>query len=471
MPKALVIDDELAVCETIRQVLIRQGFEISYATDLNAGVEQACSGKYDVVLLDVRFKEGDGLSVIPRIRSVDEAPEVIIMTAYGDPKGAELAIQSGAFDYLEKPTSTKSLRDTVSRALAYREQKESRRPTIVLKRRAIIGHSKPLQRSLELLSQAASSDIATLITGESGTGKELFAWTIHRNSRRSDKSFVVVDCTALPETLIEGILFGSEKGAYTGADRSREGLIAQADSGTLFLDEVGDIPLSMQKKFLRVLQDKSYRPVGATKERKADFRLIAATNQNLEDMVSKKRFRDDLLYRLQSLRIVLPPLRERTEDIEDLARHHIAEVSERSGIKIKDFSNDFFDVLRSYSWPGNVRELNQAMEKALVAAGQEGTIFPGDLPENVRVQVARDSVIPKAPENTDDQNEIKKDEPMVSLKTYRESVVQNSEKVYLEELMSRVDGDIDSACRISGLSRSRLYSVLKKCGIHPKNSR
>jgi len=468
MPKVLVIDDESAVCETIRQVLIRQEFEISYATDLNAGVEQARSGKYDVVLLDVRFKEGDGLSVVPRIRSVDEAPEIIIMTAYGDPKGAELAIQSGAFDYLEKPTSTKSLRDTVSRALAYREQKQSRRPIIVLNRKEIIGHSKPLQRSLELLSQAASSDIATLITGESGTGKELFAWTIHRNSRRSDKSFVVVDCTALPETLIEAILFGSEKGAYTGADRSREGLIAQADGGTLFLDEVGDIPLSMQKKFLRVLQDKSYRPVGAAKERKADFRLVAATNRDLEDMVDKNQFREDLLYRLRSLRIELPPLRERTEDIEELVRHHIAGVSERSGIQIKGFSDDFFDILRRHTWPGNVRELNQSIEKAMVAAGQDGMIFPGDLPENVRVQVARDSVIPKMPENTKDQND---DAPMVSLKEYRDAVVMNSEKVYLEELLSRVGGDIDSACRISGLSRSRLYSVLKKCGIHPKNSR
>jgi two-component system NtrC family response regulator len=435
---------------------------------LNAGVEQARSGGFDVVLLDVRFPEGDGLSAIPRIGSVKGAPEIVIMTAYGDPDGAQLAVEHGAFDYIEKPASKKSIADVVARAFAYREQKRSRQRMIALDRKAIVGHSKPLHEALELLSQAAGSDIATLITGESGTGKELFAYTLHRNSRRAGKNFVVVDCTALPETLIESILFGSEKGAYTGADKSREGLVAQADGGTLFLDEIGDLPLSIQKKFLRVLQERKYRPVGASRERTADFRLVAATNRDLESMVKETQFRGDLLFRLQSLRIELPPLRKRKQDIEELARRHVESASERCGVKIKGFSPDFFDVLRSYDWPGNVRELNQALEKALVAAGQDGVVFPGDLPAKIRVRVARNSVAPKDPGDTRATHPFEPDEPFPSLKAFRETAVNRSEAEYLKELLSRVNGDIGSACRISGLSRSRLYSLLKKCGVSPK---
>jgi two-component system NtrC family response regulator len=410
--------------------------------------------------------DGSGLEYLPRIRQASSAPEVIIMTGEGDPDGAELAIRCGAWDYFEKPSSIKSMVLPLVRALQYREDKKKAQAPVVLKHHGIIGNSPSMRACLDLVAQAANSEGNVLVSGETGTGKELFAWAIHNNSPRASQNFVVVDCAALPETLVESILFGHEKGAFTGADRVREGLVKQADGGTLFLDEVGELPLSVQKSFLRVLQERRFRPVGGKTEVKSDFRLVAATNRDLERLVQKRGFREDLLYRLRSLAIHLPPLRERKEDIFEIAVYHVNRLSERSKAGVKGFSPDFFEALIGYAWPGNVRDLVNSLEIAFHASGQEPILFPQHLPLNVRIHMARSSLgLEVLPEGRKEKGAARPGDTLPKLKEYREKVIAEAEKEYLEKLHALSGGSLQESCRISGLARARLYELLKKHGM------
>jgi two-component system NtrC family response regulator len=470
MARILIVDDDDEICDAIANVVERLEHEPVMARTFADGLDAASSADVDVALVDVRLPDGDGLQLLPRLREQPSRPEVIIMTGFGDADGAELAIKNGAWDYVEKPFSVKKLRLALKRALQYQQEKTSRRTPISLERGGIIGDSPALRGALDLMAKAAASDVNTLITGETGTGKELFALAVHLNSERSEQSFVVVDCTALPENLVESVLFGHVKGAYTGADRDQEGLIAQADGGTLFLDEVGELPLEIQKKFLRVLQEKRFRRVGGKRERRSDFRLIAATNRDLDEMAERGRFREDLLFRLRALTIDLPPLRERREDIKPLALHHIATICEQYNTDTKGFSPDFFDVLATHDWPGNVRELNQAMEQAVASAGPEPVLFPKDLPTEIRVSLARKS-IGEPSSMTGLYGDLESLEELPSIKELRDAVLAEAEVRYLTELLARTGGDIKECCRISGLSRSRLYSMLKKHDIRTPRSR
>ena len=459
MADILIIDDDRLICETISNVVQRTGHQATCCSTLENGLETALSQGIDLIFLDVRMPDGDGLEVLPRIQAAPSLPEVIIMTGYGDPDGAELAIRHGAWDYVQKPFTLEGMTLSLVRALQYREEKKARKTAVTLRREGIIGNSPKMRGCLELLSQVASSNANVLITGETGTGKELFAVAIHKNSPRVHKNFVVVDCAALPNNLVESIIFGHEKGAYTGADQARDGLILQADGGTLFLDEVGDLPLSVQKSFLRVLQERKFRPVGGKHEIKSDFRLIAASNRNLGEMVRQKQFREDLLFRLRSFSIELPPLRDRREDIQDLVTHYLQELSERYGIETKEYSPEFLDLLLCYPWPGNVRELINALEKTMITARYERVLFPKHLPTHIRIQVVRSSIREK------DKDEIAgAQSPMVfpNIQELREKVIEEAEKKYLQDLLSFTRNDIKEACRISDLSRSRLYLLLKK---------
>ncbi|RLA87515.1 MAG: sigma-54-dependent Fis family transcriptional regulator [Deltaproteobacteria bacterium] len=456
MAKILIIDDDKMVCDTLSQAVKGMGHEAEYALTLGEGMEKATSGHYDVVFLDVRLPDGSGLEALPRIRELPLSPEVIIITGYGDPSGAELAIKSGAWDYMEKPLSLKVITFSLMRALQYRDAKKGKRSPLALKLEGIVGSSPKMKVCYELLAQAAGSDANVLITGETGTGKELFARAIHNNSSRAKKSFVVIDCTALPATLVESMLFGYEKGAFTGADRSQDGLIKEADGGTLFLDEVGELPLSLQKPFLRVLQEKTFRPIGSKKEIRSDFRLIAATNRDLDKMVEAGRFRKDLLYRLRSFIIEIPPLREHIEDVKELAIYHMAKLCEHYGVKNKGFSPDFFDALMAYDWPGNVRELINALEWALTVAINEPILFPEHLPTYIRIQLMRTKAT-----NEDLGMEEPTGRPRKELPTLKE-FRKKMDRQYLKDLLSLTQGDIKEACRISGLSRSRLYALLKE---------
>lgn len=466
MAKILIIDDDKSICLSLQIAVSRMGHESEYVQSIFDGKRKALSDSFDVVLLDVHLPDGNGLALLPQIRSNPFPPEVIIMTGEGDPDGAELAIKNGAWDYIEKPLSIESMTLQLTRALQYREEKRVASSSLVLKREGIIGESAKIRHCLDQVAQAAMSDANVLITGETGTGKELFASAIHDNSSRGDNNFVIVDCAALPETLVESTLFGHVKGTFTGADRDREGLIRQADRGTLFLDEIGELPMSVQKTFLRVLQEKKFRPVGGKKEIKSDFRLIAATNRNLEQMIRENKFRQDLLFRIQSLVINLPPLRERVQDIKELTMSIISKACERERIGIKGFSPEFIKTLELYNWPGNVRELVNVLDGSISRARYEPTLFPKHLSEHIRINLARSTIS----EHTGNKTDIFKRTRISSqflppIKEFREMIISENEKKYIRELLSITKGNIKEACKIAGLGRARLYGLMKTHGI------
>jgi two-component system, NtrC family, response regulator len=458
MANILIIDDEQPICVAMANAIGEMDHHVEYSLTLKEGLEKVSSESFDVVFLDVRLPDGNGLEALPIIRQGPMPPEVIIITAEGEPSGAELAIKSGAWDYIEKPSSLSAMILPLKRALQYREEKKSKISAIALKREGIIGDSQQIKDCLDIIAQAAGSNANILIGGETGTGKELFARAIHMNSSRSMKAFVVVDCGALPETLVESTLFGHEKGAFTGAEKDKQGLVKQADGGTLFLDEVGELNLTTQKAFLRVLQEKRFRPVGSRKEVQSDFRLLAATNRDLNRMDESGKFRQDLLYRISSIYLELPPLREHPEDIPKLALFHAARICDGYGIGTKGFSPEFLQTLNTYHWPGNVRELVNSLENAIADAGDKPTLFAKHLPNHIRIKIASDALTKKKARK---DSEKKYQTRPGKLPKFRDFLDDNKRR-YLENLMSQTDKNIQEACRISGLSRSSLYDYFKK---------
>jgi two-component system NtrC family response regulator len=292
----LIIDDDPKINGILSRIVHSMGHETEQALTLHDGLQSVRKNDFDVVFLDLTLPDGNGLRILPDILATPSSPEVIIVTGTGDQRGAEVAFKHGAWAYVQKPFLIEDVALPFTRALQYREEKRAGEKPKVLIRDGIIGYSPAILASFDAVAQAAVTDASVLITGETGTGKELFARAIHNNSRRTDGSFVVVDCTALPEHLVESTLFGHEKGAFTGANRSSIGLVRQADGGTLFLDEIGELPLSIQKSFLRVLQEHRFRPIGGQKEITSHFRLVAATNRDLDAMVEAGQFRHDLLF-------------------------------------------------------------------------------------------------------------------------------------------------------------------------------
>ena len=461
MANILIIDDDKTLCDLLMKKLNNLNHTATCSHTISIGLQVASKADFDLIVLDVHLPDGSGLELLPKLKMLASKPEIIIITGEGDPDGAEIAIETGAWNYIEKPLSTREFKLQVSRALQYHEGKLSRKPLVLLKKNGIIGNDPKLEKCFEQIAQTTVNKAPVLITGETGTGKELFARAVHANSNRSDGPFVVLDCAAIPEKLVESLLFGHQKGAFTGADKNRDGLILEANQGTLFLDEVGELPLSIQKTFLRVLQEHRFRPVGAKHEMESDFRLVAATNCDLDEMAKVNLFRIDLLFRLKAVHIHLPPLRERKSDIEALAFHFISGLCKLDGIGVKGVSPDFFETLCAYDWPGNIRELKNTIDCSLSNAKMHEMLYPAHLPANLRVNLIRKTVakgnktqnqtIPSTPLN----------ETLPSLKTS----IEDTEKKYLTTLMLSTLGDIQSACRISGLSRSGLYSRLKKYSI------
>jgi two-component system NtrC family response regulator len=474
MARILIIDDDIEACETMASLVTRLSYDSDMAHTLKDALRLSKSINYDVVFLDVHLPDGNGLDFLPSLLAQDDPPEVIILTGKGNPDGAELAIQGGVWDYLLKPTSIRDITLTLNRALKYRQEKKGKHPEEVPVMKEVIGRCPEIRASIHLTAKAARSDSNVLITGETGTGKELFAGIIHKNSARSSGNFVVVDCTSLTESLVESTLFGHTKGSFTGAEFDRQGLIKAADGGTLFLDEVGEMPLSIQKVFLRVFQERQFRPVGAIKEQTSNFRLIAATNRDLDEMVEKGQFRNDLLFRINTMRIHLPPLRQRTDDIHELATAKVNELCRKFGLSPKKFGDDFVRTLSEYSWPGNVRELFNILERAVIDAGGESTLYAMHLPRSLRIQVAKTQILQLTGAETveDANNNINPlvvsmgqkifedifDSPLLPLKEFKNT----AEKTYLGELIRQCDGNIQKIMLISGLSRSHFYSLLKK---------
>ena len=462
MARILIIDDEASVCRMLSTCLRRKGHETTSAFSLLEALELARRESFDVVFLDVVFPEGSGLDVLPELKVVPSSPEVIVMTGHANADGADLAIRSGAWDYIEKGKAPHELALALTRALEYREQKLAARAIPPFNRERIVGNSPQLQHCLELAAHAARHDTNVLLTGETGTGKELLARAIHQNSARKNGPFVVVDCAALPETLVEGILFGHEKGAFTGAESRSSGLIEQANGGTLSLEEVGELPLTMQRRFLRVLAERHFRRVGGQKEVSSDFRLMATTNRDLDEMVRKGQFRQDLLHRLRVFSIQLPPLRVRREDMSPLALYLVDRICRRLKTPPLSCSQQFLAALSEYSWPGNVRELAHALERAVAAC--DGSVLHGvHLPPQIRSSLAQRMIAkghprPKTSPASDEA-------PLGTLREVRESAVAAAEKQYLQTLLTRTDGDIKACCRTAGLSRARLYALLQKHGL------
>ena len=467
MARILIIDDDELMCQMLSSLVLNRGHEAACALTLEEGLEHAARGNFDVVFLDVWLPDGNGLEAIPRLRALPGSPEIIIITGSGDADGAEMAMSHGAWDYIEKSASVSQMALPLVGALHYRQEKQAQKQPVALKLEGLVGSSPPLQACLDLVAQAAAGDVNVLITGATGTGKELFARAIHRNSARDPGNFVVVDCAALPQNLVESALFGYEKGAFTGADKAASGLIAQAHGGTLFLDEVGELPENMQRAFLRTLQERSFRPIGGKREIKSDFRLVVATNRNLEEMVNQGRFRQDLFFRLRSLVISLPPLKERNGDLIELVLYHTARLCKRQGLTPKGFSPEFLRALSAYDWPGNVRELVNVLDTALAAAHRDATLFPPHLPPYLRAKLARDAVLLKPGKDNGGDGKGCGGGMLSPLDEVRKAALAQVEKRYLQDLMQQEKGNIRAACRVSGLSRPRLYSLLKKYDISP----
>ena len=479
MENILIIDDDIEACETIESLITRLSYTCDMAHTIKEGRELFSRNAYDVVFLDVGLPDGNGLDLLPEFMQAGDAPEVIILTGKGDADGAELAIKGGVWDYLLKPSSVREITLTLNRALKYRAEKETKSQKEELQLGSVIGSSQGIEASLKLTRKAASSDASVLITGETGTGKELFARTIHENSARAKKKFVVVDCASLPVSLVESTLFGHVKGAFTGAQKDAVGLVKTADGGTLFLDEIGEMPLSLQKVFLRVLQEHRFRPVGGSQEEKSNFRLIAATNRDLEAMVDEGKFRSDLLFRIKTMQIRLPALRQRLADIKPLLESRMQYLCEQYGLESKKLGEDFITTLSSYTWPGNVRELFNILERAMVDAGDEQTLYSVHLPRELRIQVAKTQIEKMTGKEilADDQgvtiNEgVRKigqkifedifDSELPPLKEFKATV----EKIYLSELIRQCEGEIGEILNKSGLSRSHFYALLKKYGLN-----
>jgi len=462
MHRVLIIDDNEGFCRSMQKLCMRQAMEADYQVSLLKGMKAARLREYDIIFLDVNMPEGSGLDFISKIRDVESNPEIIIITGYGNKSGAEMAIRSGAWDYVQKSASPKDIQLLLNRVAQYRKQKSKIKSPIVFNRDAIIGNSRQINDCLKLAAQASVSNYPVIITGETGTGKELFAHAIYENAAKPSGNFVVVDCTALPEPLVESSLFGHKKGAFTGADMDRNGLIKEANGGTLFLDEIGELPFFMQAKFLRVLQEKRFRPVGEKKEVNSNFRLVSATNRNLPEMIKKNQFRNDLYYRIQTIRINLPPLRDRLGDIPELIMKRINQSQTFIGEMAPRMAPGFIETLMSYKWPGNVRELFNTIDQVMSEAYGEPILFPRHLPPHIRTQAAlerleqADSGIQGEKLNKDSASQ------PITMKAH----IEKSKMNYLKDLMTRTKGDITEACRLSELSRAHLYQLIKKYNIN-----
>ncbi len=383
----LVADDDPGLRESLERTLTREGYRVVLASDGRAALERVQAGGVDLIVTDLKMPGLTGLELLRAAKAIMPDVDVILLTAFGTVEEAVKAMKDGAYDFLTKPFRREQLIKLIDKALERRDLIEQNR---ALKKQLedlrakgqMIGASPSWRRMLTLVEQTADSSATILIQGESGTGKELVARTIHERSARRNGPFIAVNCAALPETLLESELFGYEKGAFTGAAGRKEGRFELAHGGTLFLDEVGDLSLVTQPKILRVLQQGEFERLGGTRTLQVDVRIVAATNQDVAEMVKEKRFREDLYYRLNVITIRVPPLRERPEDIRVLAQHYLRVYGAKNGRKLEGFTSEAIDRLEAYAWPGNVRELENLIERSVLLARKD-RIDAEDLPEEV----------------------------------------------------------------------------------------
>ena len=461
MIRVLIIDDDPNICLFFGELLKQMGHAFETANTAVDAQLTFNNHAFDLVLLDLELPDGNGLDLLPQFTGASQSPEVIIISGTGDLRGAELAFKYGAWDYVKKPFLLDEVSLPITRALQYRKEKLGTPRLIPLIRSGIMGESDAIQKCLIEVGKAAASDASVLVTGETGTGKELFSRAIHENSKRASNPFVAVDCGALPENLLESTLFGHEKGSFTGAARRQDGLLVQANGGTLMLDEIGELPLGAQKSFLRTLQERCVRPIGGTGEIPVDIRLVAATNLDLDQRIKEGLFRQDLLYRIRAMEIKLPPLRDRSQDIEEITLKKIHALSHRYKIENKAVSSELLTVLKSHGWPGNIRELINVLEYVLASAGNDPTLFPKHLPSAYRLSNLEFEPVFREKPSPAPSGKFDTDDNLPTLDEYRNRL----ERDYLKELLNRAKADRKKACRISGISQSRLYGLLSKHGL------
>jgi len=448
----LLVEDEEDVREVLRKQLQNEGYQVIEAKTGSEALALAKRSSFDVLLADVMIPDLNGIELVQKVGHLESSPVTIVMTGYGSIEMAVKAIKAGAFDFLQKPVSVELLSATIGSALRVKLLRDE---NVALRRTVkgqfglhnLVSASETMKEVLRLVERVAGTDSTVLILGESGTGKELIAQTIHFYSPRRQGCLLPVNCGAIPEGLIESELFGHEKGAFTGAATARPGRFELASGGTIFLDEIGDLSLSLQVKLLRVLQDRTFERVGGTRTLKADVRIVAATNQDLEVMVATKRFREDLYYRLNVVPIVVPPLRHRPEDIPLLGDHFIRQFNEWRGSVLTGISPEAMGLLCRYQWPGNVRELSNFIERIAILK-REGSIEPHDLPDKIRNP--RDSNTTKVPTSI----------PVGGLNLFH--AVEEFEKRLIFEALDRTNGVKSKAAQLLQINRTTLMEKLKK---------
>ncbi|MFH1266798.1 MAG: sigma-54 dependent transcriptional regulator, partial [Planctomycetota bacterium] len=452
----LVVDDEEVVCRSCDRLLSEEGYEVDTSQDPREGLVLAEQNPYDVILVDLKMPGIGGMEFLRRIKSIRPDTEVVIMTGYAQISTAVEAIKLGAFDYVPKPLSPDQLVVTIGKAL---ETKEIRSENRYLRRELesrykfdnMIGRGKEMQAVYDLISRVAGTNTTVLIRGESGTGKELIARAIHFNSPRKTMRFVAVDCGALQDSLLESELFGHAKGAFTGALSAKKGLFEIADGGTLLLDEIGNTSVMLQAKLLRVLQERVFTPVGDTRERKTDVRLIAATNKDLNAMVAEGSFREDLFYRLNIVPVCVPPLRSRKGDVPALAMHFLKKFREETNSGVSEITPDALSLMVDYDWPGNVRELENVVHRAVVLA-TGSAIQTAQLPLEIRDNAPRLTV--SVPMTSEDLKQKKKE--------LRERAVEEVERRFVTEALRRNDGNVTRAAAEVGMLRPNFQALMRK---------
>jgi two-component system, NtrC family, response regulator GlrR len=438
--KILVVDDDRNILEVIKMRLVSGGYQVTTTGNAKEALHLAEQSKFDLLVLDLKLDEGDGISLMEDIHQINPDIPVIILTAYGTIKSAVNAMKKGAYGYLTKPFEGHELLLQIDNCLEKNRlsrEVESLRQLVKKKYGFdnIIGKSEKMKKVFEQVTLAAATDSNVYIEGKSGTGKELIAKNLHVASNRKDGPFIAVNCAAIPDTLMESELFGYEKGAFTGANKDKKGLFAESSGGTFFLDEISEMSLAMQAKILRALEEKEFYPVGSRQTIKVDARIIAASNKNLEQEVEKGRFREDLFYRIHVIPIKLPPLQERKEDIPLLSRHFLQKYSKEMGKDVNGFSINAMQKLMSYPWPGNIRELENTIECAVAMTKR-----------NI---ITQDFILPSQESNP---------EGLISFKDAKE----NFEKNYLIQLFELTRGNVSKAAKLAGKYRADVYELIKK---------
>jgi DNA-binding NtrC family response regulator len=464
----LIVDDETELRKslgtTLPQSLPEISFHIDEAENGLVALQKTKQKNYDLVFMDVRMPEVDGLKALEEIKSNDPSTMVVIMTAHANLEDAKVAIREGAYDYLEKPVRTEQLVSLVRKSLEARKLIADLTVSNPILdddvESEFVGHTKKMKEVFALIYRLCKIDTTVLIRGENGTGKELVARAIHFNSPKKDGPFVAINCGALPESLIESELFGHEKGSFTGAHERKIGKFQQANQGTLFLDEIGELKPEMQVKLLRVLQEKKFTPIGSPREMKSSARIIAATNRNLEKMMEDGQFREDLFYRLNVMPIFLPPLRERIEDLPDLVHHFIKRFSAKHGTSIHGIEPEAIHLLSLHRWPGNIRELENIIERAFIVENSN-IISSSSLPENIRDLRLQKSQF----SNTSSSSPSSISRNYLDFDTYKEEM----EKEFIIQALKAHQGRINQTVAHANIPKNTLLRKIRKYGINPRD--